>query len=251
MKIKVSIVIAIYNSHKMVVRQLRHFKKMNLPKDVEFIFVDDGSDPPLSYEDCGLRNLTILYTKDKRPWTQGIARNIGASHAKGEYLLMTDIDHILTWESIEAVRNFNGDKMCFHRYFALIDRKGNLINDSSPLIKFGMLPKYVERNFHAGVHTNTFAIRKSLFEKMGGYNPKYCEFRFHAGGKVCMSEDRDFALRWIRMENRKEVHPVVVGPNIYFIPTGRFHITGTNNPDGLFHTLSLEQIPQPDKGENK
>ncbi len=83
---KVSVVIAVLNSHQVVVRQIRHFKRMRLPKDVEIILVDDGSNPPLNYETCGLRNLRILYTNDKRPWTQGLARNMGAKVAKGEYL---------------------------------------------------------------------------------------------------------------------------------------------------------------------
>lgn len=247
---KVSIIIAVYNSHKIVVRQLRHFKKMNLPNDVEFIIVDDGSDPPLNYENCGLRNLRIIYTNDKRPWTQGIARNIGAKEAKGEYLLMTDIDHIITKEAIEAVRNFDGDKMTFFRYFGIFDRRGNLITDADTLLQFGMHPRYIRRKLCGGMHTNTFAIKKSVFEMMKGYNKNFCEFRFHAGGKVCMSEDRDFALRWGRLDKRKKVKPDVLGPNIYFYPTGRFHVTGDNNPGGLFHSLSLEQVPQPDKGND-
>jgi len=42
---KLSIVISIYQSHEIVRRQALHFAKMGLPDDVEFIFVDDGSDP--------------------------------------------------------------------------------------------------------------------------------------------------------------------------------------------------------------
>ena len=79
---KISIVIAILDSHEVVRRQIAHFKKMDLPDSVEFIFVDDGSEPPLTGE---MRNLTFYYTHDKRPWTQGLARNLGATNAKGEY----------------------------------------------------------------------------------------------------------------------------------------------------------------------
>jgi len=46
-KIKLSIIIPVLNSHEIVRRQIAHFKKMNLPDDVELIIVDDGSDPPL------------------------------------------------------------------------------------------------------------------------------------------------------------------------------------------------------------
>ena len=46
-KIRLSIIIPVLNSHEIVRRQIEHFKKMNLPDDVELIIVDDGSDPPL------------------------------------------------------------------------------------------------------------------------------------------------------------------------------------------------------------
>ena len=62
-------------------RQIKHFKKMDLPDDVEIIIVDDGSDPPL---ECG-DGVKIIETKDTRPWTQPKARNIGAAKARGDF----------------------------------------------------------------------------------------------------------------------------------------------------------------------
>ena len=44
---KLSIIIPVLNSHEIVRRQIEHFKKMDLPDDIELIIVDDGSDPPL------------------------------------------------------------------------------------------------------------------------------------------------------------------------------------------------------------
>ena len=107
---KISIIIPIFNSHKAVARQVKYFNRMNLPDDIEFIFVDDGSNPPLDIADYDLKNLRIYHTNDKRPWTQGLARNAGAKLAKGEYLFMTDIDHIISREAIDDVYKFNGAK---------------------------------------------------------------------------------------------------------------------------------------------
>jgi hypothetical protein len=67
-----------------------------LPEDVEIIFMDDGSKPPLSCNGVDLKNFCIYPTNDFRPWTQPIARNTGAKIAKGEYLLCTDIDFIIS-----------------------------------------------------------------------------------------------------------------------------------------------------------
>src|SRR3990167_857853 len=110
---KLSIVIPVLNSLKAVSRQVRHFNMMQLPDDIEFIFVDDGSDPPLNVNDYQLKNLRIIATNDKRNWTQGLARNFGARESFGEYLFMTDIDHIISREAIDAAYNFTGEKMVF------------------------------------------------------------------------------------------------------------------------------------------
>jgi glycosyltransferase involved in cell wall biosynthesis len=239
---KVSIVIAVLNSHKVVVRQLRHFKAMRLPRDTEIIFVDDGSNPPLHFENCGLRNFKVLATNDKRPWTQGLARNMGAREAKGEFLFFTDIDHILSHEAIMAAREFDGDKMVFTRRFAILDIHGNLVTDRRTLLKFGLNP--IRRT--GGTHGNTYVIRKEIFGRIGGYDPRYCEQGFHMGGKT-MSEERQFNIKWYRLERRGRVKQQVRGPDIFVYPTSKFRLDGDNNPFGLFHQLSLEQVPQPMK----
>ena len=250
--IKVSIVIAILNSHRIVVRQIRHFKKMNLPATVEIIFVDDGSNPPLDYQTCGLHNFKILFTNDKRPWTQGLARNMGAKEAKGEFLLFTDIDHIITKEAIDDALRFDGDKMVFYRYFGILDLKGNIINDKKSMLEFGLEPARLKGRrgisedgiILAGTHSNTYAIRKTIFEKIGGYDPRYCQSMFHVGGRY-QSEESKFNSRYNSLRKNGEVEQEVVGSNIYCYPVSKFRTDRNNNPFGLFHELSLEQVPQP------
>ena len=41
--LKISIVIPVLNSQKVVIRQLRWFKSMKLKNNVEILFIDDGS----------------------------------------------------------------------------------------------------------------------------------------------------------------------------------------------------------------
>jgi len=113
---KLSIIISVLNSHEIVRRQLLHFKKMDLPEDIEIIFIDDGSNPPLTH-DGSLKNFTMYATNDKRPWTVELARNLGARVADGEYLLMTDIDYIIPRDAIEAVYTLKEDKGRFHRQY--------------------------------------------------------------------------------------------------------------------------------------
>lgn len=244
---KVSIVIAILNSHQVVKRQIRHFRLMKLPEDVEFIFVDDGSNPPLDFGHMGLRNLTFYYTNDKRPWTQGLARNFGASVAQGEYLFFTDIDHIITDEAIEAVREFDGDKMVFFRYLGILSKHGVVVQDLPTLFEFGLnLIRHKRHGLGGGYHGNTYAIRKVIFDEMGGYDPKHCQSMFHVGGKY-MSEERNFNIRYQRGVKKGKYGADVTGPPIYVYPLGKFHKDGDHNPWGLFHGLSFEQVPQPMK----
>ena len=63
-RMKLSVVIPILNSHKAVSRQIKHFNMMKLPDDIEFVFVDDGSNPPLDAKDYQLKNLRIMMTND-------------------------------------------------------------------------------------------------------------------------------------------------------------------------------------------
>lgn len=248
--VKLSVIIAVLNSHQVVIRQIRSWKKMRLPKSVEFIIVDDGSDPPLSFENSGLRNLRILYTNDKRPWTQGLARNLGAEKAHGKYFLFTDIDHILTREAIMDALSFEGDKMVFPRFFGILDKKGNIIHDKESMLEFGLAPERLtgRRGLFCGYHGNTYSIRRDIFRTIGGYNPAYCTQGFHMGGST-MSEERKFNITFSKLVSRGYAEGAEIGSRIYHFPVSKFRTDGDNNPQGLFHSLSLEQVPQPMIGE--
>jgi glycosyltransferase involved in cell wall biosynthesis len=243
---KISVIIAILNSHRIVKRQIRHFRNMHLPDDIEIIFIDDGSDPPLSmFNEHGVPNLQIYPTNDYRPWTQGLARNLGAKIALGEYVFFTDIDHILSYEALMAVHEFHDDKMEFPRHFGILDHRGNITQDVDILLQFGLSKaRYKKHKLGAGYHTNTFAMKKSLFVELDGFNPRYCTSRFHVGGKY-MSEERDFYLKFRRHVKAGLAHSQVLGPPINVYPIGRFQETGNENPFGLFHGASRVQEPQP------
>lgn len=233
---KLSIIISIYNSHEALSRQIKYFSKMDLPDDVEFIFADDGSNPPLMGK---MKNLTIVQTKNKLAWTQGLGRNLAVSLAKGEYLLMTDIDHILSKEAILAAREFTGDRMNFKRYFGVLLEDGTLTQDIPTLIEYGFdSARLPSRKLYASVHGNTFAIKKSTFDLLNGYDKRYCTWGFHPVSKG--GDDVNFNHRWNWYAGANDIQ-LVYGPDIYMFPIGRYHINRDFNPKGLFHNLSQEK----------
>lgn len=229
---KLSIVISVYQSHEIVRRQLIHLKRMNLP--VEIIIVDDNSNPPI--EGAAAR------TGNKLAWTQGLGRNLGAKMAKGEYLFMTDIDHIISKEALEDALNFNGNKMIFRRQVAILDENGDVRQDRETLKKWG----YESEKLDASVHGNTFVMKKSIFDELGGYDEEVCIRGFHPVAR--RGDDCYFNAKWNR---RFAGTTPAVGRDIYMFPLGRFNKTGDLNPFGLFHNLSQKKQEKMYKGEEK
>lgn len=196
-----------------------HLKKINLP--FELIIIDDGSKPPIkeaSYQ-----------TGNNLAWTQGLGRNLGASKATGEYLLMTDIDHIISREAIEDALKFTGNKMIFRRQIAVLDENGEIKQDKNTLREWG----YEKEKLDASVHGNTFVIRKDIFDYLGRYETKRSLIGYHPITK--QGDDVYFNKKWNHafVGQRPEV-----GRDIYMFPVGRFNKNGDLNPKGLFHNLS-------------
>jgi glycosyltransferase involved in cell wall biosynthesis len=217
---KISIIVSVYQSYEIVRRQLIHLRRITKDLPVEIIIVDDGSNPPIpeaSYQ-----------TGNKLAWTQGLGRNLGASKAKGEYLLMTDIDHIISKEAIEDALSFTGNKMIFRRQIGVLDENGNLSQDPKVLDDWGWRGK-----LDASVHGNTWVMKKSMFDELGGYDTAVCNRGYHPISRE--GDDNYFNTEW-NHANRgvKQVY----GRDIYLFPLGRFNKTGDLNPFNLFHNLS-------------
>lgn len=237
---KLSIVISFFESYKAVSRQVKYFAKMDLPNDIEFIFVDDGSKPSHLIEEYKLKNLTLVHTFDYRQWTQGLARNFGIEFASGKYILTTDIDHILSKEAIMASYRFEGDKMIFPRFFGVLTRSGNLTQKFSTLLNYGLNPESVtpKRGLYCSYHGNTWTMKKSTFMELGMYDPAHCLYGHHAPSRC--GEDGHLNHKWNRRAAALGIKPVV-GPKIFMFPNGRYNIDKNPNPKGLFHTLSYDQ----------
>lgn len=237
---KVSIIIPILNSHEIVRRQVLHFERMGLPDDVEIILVDDGSTPPIEVKTD--LPLTLIHTNDFRPWTWPLARNAGAKIAKGEYFIMVDLDHIVTKDFIDKVRNFTGDHIRVNREFAVLDENGVLTQDLETLQAYG-LPKGKGVGFTP--HRNQFAIHKDLYWKLGGFRED------RIGKPYPQREDGDFAAKWRVLHESGQIKDFddVVGyehrPILYMFPNGKYCGDVDHNPFNLFHNLTRKTSANP------
>jgi len=221
--LKGSIIIAVLESYEVVRRQLRLFEFLFEGRDdLELILVDDGSRPPIEGV-CGkpsIRHFRYLQTRDYRPWSQPCARNAGASIARGEYFLFTDIDHILTPAAMEALYRFDGDKMHFQRMYALLGESGQIIRNHPLLLEYGCPEKDLDV---VSSHENTFIIRAELFWELAGYDSRFC-------GKYG-GDDTDFNRRYGELHRRGIAKRSERGPMIYVYPDPRRDVKR------LFHSL--------------
>lgn len=237
---KLSIIIPVLNSHEILRRQLLHFDKIGIPEDTEVIILDDGSEPPLTAEPRPW--LTLVTTNDFRPWTWPVARNTGAKLAKGEYFIMVDLDHIVTRDFIDIVRNFKGDHVRVNRQFAVLDENGDLTQDLEVLQSYG-LPKGKGVGFTP--HRNQFAIHRDLYWKLGGFRED------RIGMPYPQREDGDFARQWRLLYEKGEIRDFddLVGyehrPVLYMFPNGKYCGDVDANPFGLFHNLTRKTHKNP------
>jgi len=227
---KLSIIIPVLNSHEVVRRQMMHYGQMPLPPDVEVILVDDGSEPPIPWSTY--QQINILRTNDTRPWTQPKARNVGARAALGEFLLFTDIDHIVPEESVDWCRTCQYDFSKFRRYLGVLDERGRITQDRETLKQYGLDMK---RGLRVSCHTLSMVIRQEVFAQTGGYREKFGKHPTHDDGHMKKMLGR--RVRRGEITRCPDGHGEDYRPVIYVFPNGRFGGNENYNPMGLFHTL--------------
>ncbi|MEO5366079.1 MAG: glycosyltransferase [Magnetococcus sp. WYHC-3] len=227
----VSIVTAILNSHEVVKRQLLHYNKLNLPDSVEVVYVDDGSDPPLAPDVKTNFKFTLLATNNKKEWTQPAARNLGAKNATGDYLILTDIDHIVQQGLIDVAGNCKFDVVRFRREVAVIDENGDFTQDWDVIKSYG----FIKNRLKIAPHGNSYIMRKDLYLGLGGVDETYV-----GTGKYPNREEVPLKrkLKILREQGKITIWDDETKPTIYMIPNGHYCGDKDYNPFGLFHTLT-------------
>lgn len=149
-----------YRNAGMLREQFRRLR--NLPEVVkrhlEVIVVDDGSpDGQAQGEEIGCPLRLYRIAVDIR-WNQDAARNIAAHHARTDWLLLTDIDHLVPPETFEGVM------------------AGKL--DPRRVYRFGRVTWSVDEGGRHSLtpykpHPNSWLMTRAIYDRMGGYDERF------------------------------------------------------------------------------
>lgn len=144
-----------HNQPAMLAVQQDHYR--NIPKwvadEIEVVVCDDASDKPARH-DMKARVDTRIFRIDPPhvQWSHRCATNICAHHATGEWLLLTDIDHVIENKTLQylvvGLSAFDPDKVYTFR-------------------RRNWVGQYVKP------HPDTWLIHRSMWKKIGGWDERY------------------------------------------------------------------------------
>lgn len=162
-----SLVVPYYLNRTMLELQAREWARWSrkAKAQIEIIIVDDGSPEPAADIDLGITSpieLSIYRITEDRPWHQHAARNLGAHVATAPWLLLTDMDHVLTAHQADALLKRLGKLDPGTAYFLhRIEASTGLPTMASD----GLTPK---------PHPNSFVMTRDLYWQAGGYDEDFC-----------------------------------------------------------------------------
>lgn len=160
---KLTLVMPFYKNGGMLALQYETW--VGWPEDVKerirIILVDDGSPIPAVGvpRPEGLPEVQIYRVNEDRQWHQHAARNLGAHVAPDGWLLLTDMDHMLTAENAKALLESKLDEQTvytLHRVEADTGEPTRGVNGE---------PK---------PHPNSFVMTREMFWRIGGYDEEFC-----------------------------------------------------------------------------
>lgn len=137
MQAKVSVIIPVYNTAPYLREALDSICKQTL-KELEIIVIDDGStdESPQIINEYVQNDSRILFYQQPNQG-QGVARNLGLSHASGEYIYFMDSDDILQNNALDICYN-----KCVNNQLDFVIFDAELLSE----IKSTYIPDYNRKN---------------------------------------------------------------------------------------------------------
>ena len=196
---KLSIIIALYNTEKYIEKCIRSiYKGNNLSQEFfEVIIVDDGSTDCSSYIVEKLqKEFSNIQLINKKNGGQSTARNVGFALAKGEYIFCLDSDDSINAEKLEEIL-----ELCIYLKLDVLSFDFQSISEGGELLPKGK-STYVEGRsvLTGGEFLNKFTISGSMWqyfyrtEIIRNNNLMLIEGVFH--------EDEDFVVQFLSYSHK-------------------------------------------------
>lgn len=161
MKRDITICLAYYENPGMLEYQLGAFATMGakVRKHLRVIVVDDGSPVhaasehvPSAYHEGGLGFDFKLYRMEVDvAWNQDACRNLAVLQAFSEWVLLTDIDHLVPEQTLIACISGDLDASCAYRFSRVTAPE---MEPYKP-------------------HPNSWLLTRALYDRVGGYDERY------------------------------------------------------------------------------
>ncbi len=185
---KYSIIIPVYNRPDEVGELLESIASQPRP-DVEVIVVEDGSTVDCKEVVAKFENRLQISYLVKENGGPAMARNFGAQHASGEWLLILDSDVVLPPNYFEAVDSGIENEQC--DAFGGPDRAADNFTPVQKAISYAMTSFFTTGGIRGGKkkmdkfypRSYNMGIRSEVYEKLGGFS------------RMRFGEDIDFSYR--------------------------------------------------------
>lgn len=208
----ISIVINCYQAQAALDQQLASWSKFGpaVLQQLEFVIVDDGSNPAIKVDRAQLpadMRLVLARIEQDIPWNMPGARNLGALLARGEFLLLYDIDHFLTESAFERLL-INRPALS-----ATVNYKFSRTQDGEPI----------------NSPVNCFLCSREGFWRAGGYDEDFAGYYGH--------EDSYFLRDW-----QQHVGPLVLLTDLFFEVRTQYATAGLSRDTGRNSALFQQKL---------
>lgn len=155
---KISVVMAYYENPGMLRRQVEHLAtfKADLLECLEYVVVDDGSPKfPAAFNQDVLKFACQMWRMgvDIR-WNQDACRNLGVREARNEWVLITDMDHMIPETTFRGVTT-------------------EVLSERS-IYKFTRVDDVTFTEYKP--HPNSWLMTKEMYNKVGGYDERFAGY---------------------------------------------------------------------------
>lgn len=113
------------------------------------------------FEPVGIASQRLYRASVQRRWDWLFCRNLGVAKAQTEWVLVTDIDHILLESTLRTILTTDLDASSVYRF--------SRVDAHHPFPWNGSLTDYKP-------HPNTWMMTRKMFDRVGGYDERFSGF---------------------------------------------------------------------------